>query len=95
MIVDRHWMVADDELHIGVFSRDDLAYSADPDRAVHHLDTLHLIHKFVLRERRILSLQPIQTFWRTNFLNVEIFEEGLEMLMPFPHVSAGKCSNGL
>ena len=56
MVVDRHGMVADDELNVGVFSRDDLAHSTDPDRAVQHADALHLEHQLVLRKRGVLGL---------------------------------------
>ena len=56
MIVDRYGMVADDELYVDIFSRDDLAYSTDPDRAVQHANALHLIHQLVLRQSGILGL---------------------------------------
>jgi len=44
MVVDRHGMVACDEFIVGVFSRDDLTHSINPDRAVQHADALHLEH---------------------------------------------------
>lgn len=95
MIVDRHGMVADNELNVGIFSRDDLAYSADPDRAVQHADALHLEHQLVLRESGVLGLEPIQAFWRADFLDIEKLKECLEMPMPFPHVCACECADGV
>ena len=94
VIVDRHGMVAGDELHVGVFSRDDLAHPADPDRAVQHADALHLEHQLVLRESGVLGLEPVQALRRADFLNIEEFEEGLEMLVPFAHVRADECTDG-
>src|SRR5450759_2454240 len=95
MIVNRGWVVADDELHIGVFCRDDLAYSLRPDRSVHHADTLHLEHQLVLCERRILSLQPVEALGRANFLDINVFEKGLKMAMPLADISSRKSPNGV
>jgi hypothetical protein len=67
-------MVADDELYVGIFSRNDLAYSTDPNRAVQHADALHLEHQLVLRQSGVLGLQPVQSFRCTDFLNIEKFE---------------------
>ena len=95
MIVDRHRVIAEDELHVGVLSRDDLAHAPDPDCAVHHADALHLVHQLVLRELGILSLQPVQPLRRTDFLDIEELEKRLEVLVPFAHVGARKCVHHL
>jgi hypothetical protein len=55
-------------------------YPFTPDRAVHHADTLHLKHQLVLRECGILRLQPVQALGRRIFLDVDVFEKGLEMV---------------
>lgn len=94
MVVDRHGMVAGDELHGGVFSRNYFAHPASPDRAVKHADTLHLEHQLVLREGRILRLEPVQALRRADFLNIEEFKKGLEVLVPFAHVRAYERANG-
>ena len=95
MVVDGNRMVADDEFYIGIFSRDNLAHPFSPDRAVHHADTLHLEHQLVLSERGILGLQPVQPLGRAYFLDVEVFEKGLEILLPFSAINACKRPNGL
>ena len=77
-----------------VFSRNDLAHTADPDRAVQHADALHFEHQLVLRESGVLGLEPVQALRRANFLDIEEFEEGLEVLVPFAHVCANECTDG-
>lgn len=79
-------MVADDKFHIGIFSGDNLTHPADPDRAVQHPNALHLEHELVLRQGGVVRLKPVQTLGRANFLNVDKFEERLEVVVPLPHV---------
>jgi len=95
MVVDRHGMVARNELHVGAFGRDNLAHAANPDRAVQHADALHLEHQLVLREGGILGLEPVQALRRADFLDIEKLEEVLEMIMPFAHVRAYEGAYGL
>lgn len=93
--VDRHGVVASNELHIGVFGRDNLGHASDPDRAVQHADALHLEHQLVLREIGILGLEPVQALRRTEFLDIEKLEEVLEMVVPFANVCAYEGANRL
>lgn len=92
MVVNRHRVVAEDELYVGVFSGDDFAHATDPDRAVHHADTLHLVHQLILREFGILSLEPVQPLRRTDFLDIEVLKKRLKVLVPFRYVGARKCA---
>lgn len=43
---------------VGRFRGDYFSNALAPDRAVHHADALHLLHQFVLCERRVLSAEP-------------------------------------
>jgi hypothetical protein len=82
IIVDRHRAIADDELHPGIFRRYDLAHAFGPYRAVEIADALHLHHEFVLTERRILRAQPIEALGRPQPLDIDIFEQILEAIVP-------------
>jgi hypothetical protein len=61
---------------------------------VHHANTLHLKHQVVLGERGILGLQPVQSLGRAYFLDVDVFEKGLEMAVPSADISLCKSPNG-
>jgi hypothetical protein len=60
-----------------------------------HANTLHLKHRFVLGERRILRLQPIKPFGRAYFLDIDILKQRLKMAMPFTDIRPCKRSNGI
>ncbi|WP_234839437.1 hypothetical protein [Sinorhizobium medicae] len=95
MVVDRHRVVAENEFDVGALRGDDFAYSTDPDRAVHHADALHFIHQLVLGQLGILSLQPAKPLRCSDFLDIEVLKKRLEVLVPFAHIGAGKCTHRL
>ena len=82
-------------LTLGVLRRHDFSHAFRPDRAVHHADALHLEHEVVLRQARVLCTQPVETFRRADFLDVEILEERREVTMPFAGILAHKCADGV
>ena len=45
-------------------------------------------------ELGVLGLEPVQPLRCADFLDIEVFEEGLEMLVPFAHVRADECTDG-
>jgi hypothetical protein len=95
VVVDRHRVIARNELHVGVFGRDNLAHAANPDRAVQLADVLHLEHQLVLSEGGILGLEPVQALRRADFLDIEKVEEVLEMVVPFALVRSYEGADGL
>src|SRR5260370_20257569 len=88
VIVERDRVVTNDELYIGVFSRDDFAHSLSPDRTVHHADALHLKHQLVRGESGILTLQPVESVGRANFLDVDVWEKSLKIAVPLADISS-------
>jgi hypothetical protein len=81
-------MVGQDKLHAGILGGDDLPHALGPDRGVEHADALHLHHQLILVKRRILCPQPRQALRRPQLLDVDIFEECTEMLVPSGDVSS-------
>nr|WP_323809438.1 hypothetical protein [Sphingobium baderi] len=60
-----------------------------------HADALHLHHQLILMERRILRPEPGQALRCPQLLDVDIFEEGPEMLVPGGDVSFREGPDGL
>jgi len=83
-------VIADDELYAGVFSRDDLTHPLCPNSAVHISNALHFAHKLILVELWVLGLQPVQPLWSANFLDVNISEQCLKMMVPFGNIRSRK-----
>jgi hypothetical protein len=74
VIVDRDGMVGDDELDVRVLGGNDFPHPFHPQRAVHVPHALHLVHQFVLVERGVVSLEPIQSLRGPQLLGVDVLE---------------------
>nr|WP_248447877.1 hypothetical protein [Sinorhizobium meliloti] len=94
MVVDRHRMVAENESDVGALRGDDFAYSTDPDRAVHHADALHFIHQTFWESLGYRAFSQPSPFG-VRIQNIEVLKKRLEVLVPFAHIGAGKCTHRL